>query len=522
MADTPLFDMSKAQSIPQPTQQPATNGAPLFDMSKAQPITSAPSVQGQAPSEADSGVLAGIKRNTLGVIAGLHDAFTRPADANEQAVVSAAKVNPTLAGVPEPILLAAHRLLVAPAEQTGQQAANTARRALASAKSGQYGEAAGQAADAAATGALAVVPMLGPWINSVANRATGVGVSGAKERPADISGAATDVAFGVGLENVTHIYDPETGTIRALPEQLKPSEITAKIPDLQPEWLTEHPEVPKPQHGSPVKVVSPLDRPTIDNLKGGPDLTTDAARELQKHAQSVGLKPGEEVQVGSSPENTLHKLSAPVQKTLTDAGAQMNAIIAKAQPFETSITEDATLDETLDAIRDNFPAADEEKLNTTMDKELQSADDVLRSKSPSEVLAYRRKLGNQIDWNNITRNPDTPGQVQNLARVEIYAALGDKLKAEIPEIIPIDKTFENNLQLQRFLDRNGVDRDPTLATAEHQSEFDKGRQQLEVQAHNAQVAKNWQRIRAALGVLGVGGGAYYLGSELLKKLAGTD
>lgn len=117
----------------------SATGTIFDDLASGQsPIKSAPTTP-PATTDADTGVWAGIKRNTVGAIAGLHDVFTRPADADEQAAIGMAKANPTLAGVPDQVLLAAHRLLVQPAEQTGQQAANTARRALASAESGKYG-----------------------------------------------------------------------------------------------------------------------------------------------------------------------------------------------------------------------------------------------------------------------------------------------------------------------------------------------------------------------------------------------
>ena len=196
----------------------------------------------------------------------------------------------------------------------------------------------------------------------------------------------------------------------------------------------------------------------------------------------------------------------------------MNKVMQNAQPFKSSIVDDGALSPAMDAVRDNFPGADEEKLNAAVDKEIQSADDALRSKDPNEVLAYRRKLGTQIDWNNIAKNPQSPGEAQNVARVKLYNAMKDKLRTEIPDVAALDKAYEKNLELQRFLDKNGVDRDPVLANAEHQSELTKGKTQIENEAHNAIVKRNRDIAIKVLQGLGISAGTI-AGGSLLHGLA---
>lgn len=244
---------------------------------------------------------------------------------------------------------------------------------------------------------------------------------------------------------------------------------------------------PKPQHGTPVATPQPLDNATITNLKGGNKLSPEAMNQLRVH---VGGTPGQEIEVGSTPENVLHKASAPLQKTLTETGLKMNQAILDAPAFETSIADAGQLDKTLDSIRSKFPGGDEEKLNAAFDKEIQNAQSVLASKDPKELLAYRRQLSPQIDFRPDYKVPSTSIEAQNEAQRQIYFAIGDKLHTEIPATAALDKVVQPNLELQSFLDRNGVDRDPVLADAEHVSELQKGRNQLAVNAHNEVVARN--------------------------------
>lgn len=263
---------------------------------------------------------------------------------------------------------------------------------------------------------------------------------------------------------------------------------------------------PIPQHGMPVETAQPLDRATVDKLAGGKNLSTDAFNTLRKH---VGGPAGEEIQVGSNPKNLLHSVSEPVQKTLTNTGLKINKAIQDAPAFKTNTLADtsSTLLKDIDDVRDNLPLKLDDPLNRVIDTQVQAAYPVLEATNPSEVLAYRRKIGSQIDWGNITNSPETAGEAKNLIQAKIYTALGNKLHVEIPETAALDKVFQPNLELQTFLDKNGVSRDPVEANAEHLSELAKGKNKLAVDAHNAQVARNWKivtRVLQGLGLTGLG------------------
>jgi hypothetical protein len=277
---------------------------------------------------------------------------------------------------------------------------------------------------------------------------------------------------------------------RAAKKAEEAEEIAAQTKAINPEQFIYREEPPQPQHGTPVKTAQPLDNATINALPGGRELSPEGVEALKAH---VGGQPGAEIEVGSTPKNTILKAVAPVQKTLADTGTAMNKVIADAAPFRTSVVEDGGLDSTINDIRQNLPGGAEGKLNLAIDKEVENAYPALDSKDPSEVLAYRRQLGSQIDWNNLVKNPDTPSEAQNLTRAKIYRLLGDKIHTEIPDTIPLDKVFQPNLELQSYLDSRfgqAISRDPAAADAQQLSELKKGKAQIETKAYNAIVKRN--------------------------------
>ena len=284
---------------------------------------------------------------------------------------------------------------------------------------------------------------------------------------------AADLGLGLAAKGISRILHP------TVPE----------IGDVTEGHFTKAEPGAIPQHGTPVETPQPLDRATVDKLPGGKNLSTEAFDALK---EDIGGTEGQEIEAGSSAKNAMHKASAPVQKTLTDTGLEMNKVIQSAPAFKTSTIADpnSTLLSDIDSVRDNLPLKLDDPANKAVDVQMQAAYPALESTNPAEVLAYRRKLGNQIDWSNITNSPETPGEAKNLAQVKIYSALGNKIHAEIPKTAELDKVFQPNLELQKFLDKVGVSRDPSEADAEHFSELAKGKRQLAVNEHNEKVARN--------------------------------
>ena len=280
--------------------------------------------------------------------------------------------------------------------------------------------------------------------------------------------------------------------------------------ELRPEILTKRPEAPAPQHGTPVKVESPLDGATVGSKLGGKDLSQEALDALQSHVT-------DKIPIGGTAKGQLMKAVEPVAKTINETASKMNDVVQQAPKFTTSVMQDSVFGEggltnTIDALKKNLPPSVRESLGGDVDAVMEDADKALNSNDPAEVLEYRRQLGKKIDWDAIEKNPSTPAEAQNLARVKVYQAIGNKIHAEIPETVELDKTLQPNLELRSHMQRKLGERvvdDPHAATVEAQSELKKGKDALDVAAHNEAVAKNWQRIKASLIVLGVGGGVIH-------------
>ena len=355
----------------------------------------------------------------------------------------------------------------------------------------------------AAGHAIKAVPVVGPAAAQVVKAATNASEDLSKANygaaAGDVLGAAATIApfaLGEGAADsaadagANAVYDSATGKIIDIPKGR-----VANVPRasaIDPKDFTYREETPAPQHGTPVKVASPLDNPTIVKSLGGKDLSPEGLKTLKQH---VGGTPGAEIEVGSTPKNTLYKAVGPVQKTLQETGVKVARVIADAPEFEKSTIADpsSTILKDLTDVRDNLPLREDDPLNKVVDKQLESAYPALESTSPQEILSARRVLGGQIDWSNITNSPETAGEVKNLTQAKIYHALGNKLHAEIPETAALDKVFQPNLELQSHLDAKlgeAVSRDPVQAEADRLSELNKGKAQLANQAHNEIVDAN--------------------------------
>jgi hypothetical protein len=192
----------------------------------------------------------------------------------------------------------------------------------------------------------------------------------------------------------------------------------------------------------------------------------------------------------------------------------MNRIVRGAPQFTTNIETDAgfgnnNLTSEIEAIKKNLPASEKIKLSQDADAVMEEASEILKSTDPAKVVEYRRQLGNSIDWENVSKNPETPKEVQNATRAKVYRAITDKIHSEVPEAAPLDKIMQPNLELRSHLRNRLGDRafeSVHAATAESQEQAKLGKQKIENDAHNEQVAKNWQRVKYALITAGVGSG----------------
>jgi hypothetical protein len=193
------LDLSKSVSVA-PPQAAEDNSGVKLDMTKSVPV------QGQ-PQPEETGFWNRIKANAKGMTVGMYHAFTDPAtDAEKRQLmekVTAEKqwqkdhgYNPDevpleLATNPSHITLAWHRLVDAPASELLNKSTDTATNAEQLWKAGHRWKAADQYASASADVALSQIPMMGPMLNDIANRA----------ESGDIKGAAGDITFLLAAEH---------------------------------------------------------------------------------------------------------------------------------------------------------------------------------------------------------------------------------------------------------------------------------------------------------------------------------
>jgi len=67
---------------------------------------------------------------------------------------------------------------------------------------------------------------------------------------------------------------------------------------------------------------------------------------------------------------------------------------------------EAKFTDEIEAVKKNLPPSVREALSPDVDAVMEDADKALNATDPSEVLEYRRKLGNQIDWDKNREEPN--------------------------------------------------------------------------------------------------------------------
>jgi hypothetical protein len=179
-------------------------GTPTIDWSKYATPAAAPQIDWakyETPSQPqDTGVLASLKRNTIGAVEGLYRAFSDPAtNVEKQQLLTKVQAEnarggnlpETLATNPSRATLAYHRLIDAPADVLAKKGSDERAAAHELISNGQIWKGANTYLSGLTDTALSAVPMAGPGVNVTAQRA----------EQGDLSGAATDVASLVAAEN---------------------------------------------------------------------------------------------------------------------------------------------------------------------------------------------------------------------------------------------------------------------------------------------------------------------------------
>jgi hypothetical protein len=194
-------------------------------------VSQAPMQKEIAPE--DQGVIAGVKRNTVGLVKGLYHALSDPATEQEKSDIlnkiqaENKKYNEAipeeLANNPSRATLAYHRLIDAPAVMLADKGHDERQAAHDLMQKGQHWAGANAYLSGLTDTGLSAVPVLGPMINNIAER----------WEAGDHSGAATDITMLLALEHAPKAASSVVGKILGAKPELLP-EPTVGIQEAQP------------------------------------------------------------------------------------------------------------------------------------------------------------------------------------------------------------------------------------------------------------------------------------------------
>lgn len=202
--------------------------SPITITPDADPVSAAPPVSIAPDPDGDVGVWAGVKRNTVGAVTGIYHALTAPAtDDEKQELLDKVRsdnkrygdnIPESLATDPSQATLAYHRLIDAPASELMEKGNDEVKASKDLLSNGKAWKAANMYASGLTDEALSALPLVGPWINSVAVRAEN----------GDVSGAGTDLASAAILQNAKPLLkgtgEAISGTREAIGGAIRDSE----------------------------------------------------------------------------------------------------------------------------------------------------------------------------------------------------------------------------------------------------------------------------------------------------------
>lgn len=413
------------------------------------------------------------------------------------------KIPETLATNLSQATLAYHRIIDAPADVLAKKGHDELAAAKDLLENHHYWKGGNLYLSGLADKALSAVPMIGPALNSIAERAEG----------GDVSGAATDVGAMVALENAPKIVKAGGKAISKAAEGISDVAGNAAQKINQLEVRPEQFRMPK----EPAKPVTPhvttdvpLDDATI-RKSVDKNLSQEARETLRQHV-------GDTVPAGSSVENTLMKAVKPVNETITTQGLRLNKVLQDAPHFDTTPAQE--VNSALNKLKNNLPGGTEDTFGKAIDKEAARARDVMQSSDPLEINSYIRELDKRIDSYSAPNEPiDSPTNAADAARVTIRRVLRDKLNTEIPATKPINDVLGKNLELRNALRKKfgDVAHDPVAADQQHLSELRKGQDYLDYEAQKAKVMRNLSVLKK-LGFGVLGGAGLAGGAGLTKEL----
>ena len=390
-------------------------------------------VVSEAPApgaQPETGVVAGIKRNTVGAVEGVYRALTDPATEQEKAELlqkvreqnaKGDQIPEDLATNPSRATLAYHRIIDAPADLLSKKGGDEIEAAKDLLNNHQYWKGGNLYLSGLVDKGLSAVPLIGPTVNAIAER----GEKG------DFSGAGTDVASAWAAEHAPAILGK-----------------TAKAA------------------GKGLETVAPESMNTL--LRANKQANYIYGKNPGKAFIDEGIKiPKDSITMGGQLEN-LHG-------QLESAGENLHTQIQDV------LSEPSVASQRLDivpTVKDTISSAKKfVSQQTGLDvpkyiQELNSLEDSILTRydtngnpigkvtgtkaSPAEVAEIKKSIGKNTQWNVLPTDPELKLKTYlNGVRKQIYGQLADMVEDAAPKsnIHDLNARFANVLEAQGLLQK---------------------------------------------------------------------
>jgi hypothetical protein len=435
---TPMQD---PWSVVAQTPAPQTTATPAPASSPASPGSDPWAVVAQAPAQSsqpqDIGVLAGVKRNTIGAVEGVYHALTDPVtpeetvslrqkidDYNNHPDVQAGKLpkmSTESAENPSRAALAYHRIIDAPAAtllKKGKDEVEAARDLLSN---HEYWRGGNLYLSGLADKALSIVPAVGPAISQVAER---------YER-GDASGAATDVAAMIGSEYAPEVLGKTAKGVGKLAETVAPESMNALLrAGKQSNYLYgKNPGRAFIDEGIKIPKNSITLGGQLENLHGQLEIAQDNLTAQLKTA-----------------------LSEPsVAAKRIDIVPGVKSAIADAKKF---VSKQTGLD--VPKYTDELTKL-EDSILTRYDSQGNPTGKITGTKlSPSEVADVKKSLGKNTQWRVLPTDPEIQLKTYlNGVRKKIYGQLADTVQNAAPnaDVKALNQRLANSIEAQGLLEK---------------------------------------------------------------------
>jgi hypothetical protein len=434
-------------ATPAPSTAPTASGDWFADNAPGKPpsTTQAPPAQQPAKPQAvqpaqpkDTGVWAGVKRNTVGAVEGIYHALSDPVTPEESAQLlqkiqdhnarpdvkmgALPSIPEQSAQNPSKVALAYHRIIDAPADVLLKKGKDETEAAKDLLTHHEYWKGGNLYMSGLADKLLSAVPLVGPTVNSIAERAEG----------GDVSGAATDVAAALLAEHLApKVLSGTAKTIGATLEKVAPESMNTLLrANKQANYLYgKNPGKAFIDEGIKIPKDSITLGGQLENLHGQLEIAQDNLSSQLKAALSDPAVAAEKIDI---------------VPTVTDAVADAKKFISKQTGLDVP-KYTAELNKLEDSIL------------TRYDSEGNPTGKITGTKlSPAEVADVKKSLGKNTQWRVLPTDPEIQLKTYlNGVRKRIYGQLADTVEQAAPDanVKELNQRLANSIEAQGLLEK---------------------------------------------------------------------